>query len=102
MKKWTATDGFAVAAALGSGASAGLFLVVLDRAIRFVGSPSVWAGTSEKPQQLFGKTLPGGFDCSGFVWRVYKTRPFAGAPELSRVLVGRTTYAMSGEVGLVR
>ena len=33
MKKWTATDGFAVAAALGSGASAGLFLVVLDRAI---------------------------------------------------------------------
>src|SRR5262245_43522807 len=44
--------------------------VVLDRALRFVGSPYVWAGTSEKPQQLFGSTvLPGGFDCSGFVWR---------------------------------
>ena len=72
--------------------------VVLDRALRFVGSPYVWAGTSEKPQQLFGKVLPGGFDCSGFVWRVYKTKPFAGAPGLSRVLVGRTTYEMSGEV----
>jgi cell wall-associated NlpC family hydrolase len=73
--------------------------VVLDRALRFVGSPYVWAGTSEKSQQLFGKVLPGGFDCSGFVWRVYRTKPFAGAPELTRVLVGRTTYAMSGEVG---
>lgn len=72
--------------------------VVLERALRFVGSPYVWAGTSEKRQQIFGRVLPGGFDCSGFVWRVYKTKPFAGAPELSRVLVGRTTYAMSGEV----
>ncbi len=72
--------------------------VVLERALGFVGSPYVWAGTSEKPQQLLGKLEPGGFDCSGFVWRVYKTKPFAGAPGLSRVLVGRTTYAMSGEV----
>jgi cell wall-associated NlpC family hydrolase len=72
--------------------------VVLDRALRFVGSPYVWAGTSDKPQQLFGRMLPGGFDCSGFVWRVYKTKPFAGGPGLSRVLVGRTTYEMSGEV----
>jgi cell wall-associated NlpC family hydrolase len=72
--------------------------LVLERALRFVGSPYVWAGTSERPQQLGGTTMPGGFDCSGFVWRVYKTKPFAGAPELARVLVGRTTYAMSGEV----
>jgi cell wall-associated NlpC family hydrolase len=75
--------------------------VVLDRALRFVGSPYVWAGTSERPQQLLGMRQPGGFDCSGFVWRVYKTQPFEGAPGLSRVLVGRTTYAMSGEVGRV-
>jgi cell wall-associated NlpC family hydrolase len=70
---------------------------VLERALRFVGSPYVWAGTSEHPQQLFGELLPGGFDCSGFVWRVYKTKPFAGAPALSRTLSGRTTYDMSGE-----
>jgi cell wall-associated NlpC family hydrolase len=71
---------------------------VLRRAFRFVGSPYVFAGTSERPQQLFGKLLPGGFDCSGLVWRVYKLEPFAGAPRLSAVLKGRTTYAMSGEV----
>ena len=71
---------------------------VLRRALRLVGSPYVWAGTSERPQPLFGRTLPGGFDCSGFVWRVYKLEPFAGAPALSAVLKGRTTYDMSGEV----
>jgi cell wall-associated NlpC family hydrolase len=71
--------------------------LVLARSLRFVGSPYVWAGTSERPQQLFGKTLPGGFDCSGFVWRVYKLQTFTAAPDLSRVLVGRTTYAMSSE-----
>jgi cell wall-associated NlpC family hydrolase len=71
---------------------------VVARALRFVGSPYVWAGTSERPQQLFGTTLPGGFDCSGFVWRVYKLQPFAAAPALARVLVGRTSYEMSGEV----
>jgi cell wall-associated NlpC family hydrolase len=71
---------------------------VLRRALRLVGSPYVWAGTSERPQPLFGRTLPGGFDCSGFVWRVYKLEPFAGAPGLSTVLKGRTTYDMSAEV----
>jgi cell wall-associated NlpC family hydrolase len=72
--------------------------VVLTRALRFVGTPYVWAGTSERPQDLLGKKLPGGFDCSGFVWRVYKSEPFPGALELAGVLVGRTTYAMSAEV----
>ena len=67
-------------------------------ALRFVGSPYVFAGTSEKSQTVLGRRLPGGFDCSGFVWRVFKLEPFAGAPALSQVLIGRTTYAMSGEV----
>jgi cell wall-associated NlpC family hydrolase len=71
---------------------------VLTRALRFVGSPYVWAGTSERPQPVFGRQLPGGFDCSGFVWRVYKLEPFAGAPQLAQVLRGRTSYEMSGEV----
>ena len=31
--------------------------VVLARAVRFVGSPYVWAGTSERPQPLLGKRL---------------------------------------------
>lgn len=72
--------------------------VVLTRALRFVGAPYVFGGTSEKPQELFGRSEPGGFDCSGLVWRVYKLEPFAHAPSLAGILKGRTTYAMSGEV----
>jgi cell wall-associated NlpC family hydrolase len=71
---------------------------VIARALRFVGSPYVWAGTSERTQKLSGKVFPGGFDCSGLVWRVYKLEPYAGAPALAKVLRGRTSYAMSGEV----
>ena len=71
---------------------------VIARVLRFVGSPYVWAGTSEDTQKLSGKVLPGGFDCSGLVWRVYKLEPYAGAPALAKVLRGRTSYAMSGEV----
>lgn len=78
---------------------------VLTRALRFVGYPYVWTGVSEKRQELWSPTAPGGlvsapggFDCSGFVWRVYKLQPFDGAPLLTEILKGRTTYAMSGEV----
>ena len=72
---------------------------LLRRAVSLVGSPYVWGGTSEAPQQLWdGKQLPGGFDCSGFVWRVFKLEPFAGASALASVLRGRTTFEMSGEV----
>ena len=71
---------------------------VLSRAVSFVGYPYVWGGMSETPQQPFGKPAPGGFDCSGFVWRVFKLEPFPGASALATVLRGRTTYQMSGEV----
>ena len=71
---------------------------VLTRAVSFVGYPYVWGGVSEAPQQTFGKPAPGGFDCSGFVWRVFKLEPFPGASALASVLRGRTTYEMSGEV----
>jgi len=78
---------------------------VLARALRFVGSPYVFAGMSEQTQKLWSATapgntitVPGGFDCSGFVWRVYKLEPYPEAPALAAVLRGRTTYAMSGEV----
>lgn len=78
---------------------------VLARALRFVGYPYVWTGVSERRQKLWSATAPGGlvtapggFDCSGFVWRVYKLQPFAGAPLLGEMLQGRTTYSMSAEV----
>ena len=73
---------------------------VLTRSLTFVGFPYVWTGTSEKARQTLwdGTVVPGGFDCSGFVWRVYKLQPFDGGTALERTLQGRTTYAMSGEV----
>lgn len=71
---------------------------VLSRAVSFVGFPYVWGGSSEAPQQPFGKRAPGGFDCSGFIWRVFKLEPFLGASALASVLRGRTTFQMSGEV----
>jgi cell wall-associated NlpC family hydrolase len=71
---------------------------ILTTAVRYVGYPYVWGGTSPGPESLFGVRAVGGFDCSGFVWRVYKLTPYAGAPRLSGVLRGRTTYQMSGEV----
>jgi cell wall-associated NlpC family hydrolase len=70
---------------------------LLERAFRFVGYPYVWAGSSELPQQLYYGQAPGGFDCSGFVWRVVKLEPLPGAPALAAVLRGRTTFSMSAE-----
>jgi NlpC/P60 family protein/S-layer family protein len=77
---------------------------VLQTAVSLVGYPYVWGGTSELPQDPFGKgnLMPGGFDCSGFVWRVFKLQAYAGATTLPGVLRGRTTYAMSAEVPAAR
>jgi cell wall-associated NlpC family hydrolase len=71
---------------------------VLRTAVRFIGYPYVWGGESEFAASPFGVQVHGGFDCSGFVWRVYKLQPYPNAPELAETLRGRTSYAMSGEV----
>jgi cell wall-associated NlpC family hydrolase len=78
----------------------GLAHDILQTAISLVGYPYVWGGTSGRPQDPFatGKQVPGGFDCSGYVWRVYKLQAYAGAESLPATLAGRTTYTMSGEV----
>jgi cell wall-associated NlpC family hydrolase len=71
---------------------------VLNTAVRFVGLPYVWGGTSEHTESPFGVTARGGFDCSGFVWRVYKLQTYPGGEALNATIRGRTTYQMSGEV----
>jgi cell wall-associated NlpC family hydrolase len=71
---------------------------ILTTAISYVGYPYVWGGTSPTSETLFGVSSAGGFDCSGFVWRVYKLTPYSGEGRLAGVLRGRTTYQMSGEV----
>lgn len=75
---------------------------VLSTAVNLIGFPYVWGGTSDREQSLFGATVPGGFDCSGYVWRVFKLETYAGARTLSSTLRGRTTYAMSAEVPKAR
>jgi cell wall-associated NlpC family hydrolase len=71
---------------------------VLNTAVRFVGFPYVWGGTSEKAEAPFGVQARGGFDCSGYVWRVYKLQKYPGGAALNATIRGRTTYDMSGEV----
>jgi len=72
---------------------------VLNYAIGFIGYPYIWGGSSPSKQTVFGQTVTGGFDCSGFVWRVYKLHSYPGSKNLSSTIRGRTTYVMSGEVG---
>jgi cell wall-associated NlpC family hydrolase len=71
---------------------------LLTTAVHYVGYPYIWGGTSASAETLFGVRSAGGFDCSGFVWRVYKLTAYAGEGRLASVLRGRTTYQMSGEV----
>lgn len=71
---------------------------VLTTAVGFIGFPYVWGGESERPDSPFGPQVQGGFDCSGFVWRVYKVQAYPGAPQLADTLRGRTAADMAGEV----
>jgi cell wall-associated NlpC family hydrolase len=71
---------------------------ILTTATRFIGYPYVWGGESERKTSPYGRQVHGGFDCSGFVWRVYKLEQYANEGNLATTLQGRTTYTMSGEV----
>jgi cell wall-associated NlpC family hydrolase len=71
---------------------------VLDVSFGFIGFPYIWGGTSESAETPFSVHARGGFDCSGFVWRVYKLQQYTGEGKLADTLRGRTTYSMSGEV----
>jgi len=71
---------------------------ILDTAVSKIGMPYVWGGTSDGPEAPFGVHSRGGYDCSGFVWRVYKLQSYPGEGDLASVIRGRTTYVMSVEV----
>jgi cell wall-associated NlpC family hydrolase len=71
---------------------------ILRTAVSLIGYPYVWGGTSESPQAPLGKQVPGGFDCSGFAWRVFKSEPYPGGDALAAVLEERTSFGMSKEV----
>ena len=71
---------------------------VLATATGLIGYPYVWGGEFERPESPFGTQAQGGFDCSGFAWRVYKVQSYPGAPQLATILRGRTAAEMAGEV----
>lgn len=75
---------------------------VLQTAFNLIGYPYVWGGTSSGEQSLFGVRSRGGFDCSGFAWRVYKGEAYPGGENLSATLRGRTAAQMAGEVPKAR
>ena len=71
---------------------------ILTTAFSKIGMPYVWGGTSDDTEVDFGVTARGGYDCSGFVWRVYKLQSYADEGDLASTIMGRTTYTMSVEV----
>jgi cell wall-associated NlpC family hydrolase len=71
---------------------------ILNTAVARIGMPYIWGGESDGPESPFGVSSRGGYDCSGFVWRVYKLELYPGAGLLPGVLRGRTTFQMSAEV----
>jgi cell wall-associated NlpC family hydrolase len=71
---------------------------ILTVAFSKIGMPYVWGGTSDGTETEFGVTSRGGYDCSGFVWRVYKLQSYPNEGDLASTIQGRTTYTMSVEV----
>jgi cell wall-associated NlpC family hydrolase len=66
-------------------------LTALRIAVSRIGYPYVYAGTTDDTADGLAH---GGFDCSGFVWRVYKV---SGLP-WGRKIQGRTAAQMAGEI----
>jgi len=56
--------------------------------------PYGWGGESDGLSSRYGAQLHGGYDCSGFVWRVYK---LSGNPA-GLGIGGRTAAQMAGEI----
>jgi cell wall-associated NlpC family hydrolase len=72
---------------------------ILTTAFSRIGFPYVWGGESDARLSPFGLQASGGFDCSGFAWRVFKLQSYPGGTALGTTLRGRTAAAMAGEVG---
>ncbi len=63
----------------------------LGIAVSRIGYPYVWGGTTDNTEDGLEH---GGFDCSGFVWRVFKV---SGLP-WGKEIVGRTAAEQAGEI----
>ncbi len=75
-------------------AYAGATRAALRIAASKVGMPYVWGGETDDVSSTYGYQVHGGYDCSGFVWRVFK---LSGQPAGAQ-LGGRTAAQMAGEI----
>jgi cell wall-associated NlpC family hydrolase len=66
-------------------------LEVLRIAVSKIGMPYVWGGTTDNTADGLEH---GGYDCSGFAWRVYKV---SGLP-WGKSILGRTAAQQAGEI----
>ena len=69
----------------------GAQLAVLRLAVSKVGMPYVWGGTTDGVEDGLEH---GGYDCSGFAWRVYKVSGLSWGTKL----LGRTAAEQAGEI----
>jgi cell wall-associated NlpC family hydrolase len=66
-------------------------LEVLRIAVSKIGMPYVWGGTTDNTADGLER---GGYDCSGFAWRVYKVSGL----RWGRRILGRTAAEQAGEI----
>ncbi|HEV3048249.1 MAG TPA: NlpC/P60 family protein [Solirubrobacteraceae bacterium] len=66
-------------------------LEVLRLAVSKIGMPYVWGGTTDDTADGLEH---GGYDCSGFIWRVYKVSGFSWGKQI----LGRTAAQQAGEI----
>ena len=66
-------------------------LEVLRVAVSKIGMPYVWGGTSDGTEDGLEH---GGYDCSGFAWRVYKVSGLSWGKKI----LGRTAAEQAGEI----
>jgi len=66
-------------------------LKVLRLAVSKIGMPYVWGGTTDDTSDGLEH---GGYDCSGFAWRVYKVSGFSWGTKI----LGRTAAEQAGEI----
>jgi cell wall-associated NlpC family hydrolase len=74
----------------GSRASAALKVAVSK-----IGMPYIWGGETDTISSYWGYQAHGGYDCSGFVWRVFKLTNLVP-------IGGRTAAQMAGEIPKAR
>jgi cell wall-associated NlpC family hydrolase len=67
---------------------------VLRLAVSKIGMPYIWGGETDGASGFFGGQEHGGYDCSGFVWRVFKLSGFSWG----RAIHGRTAASQAGEI----